>query len=532
MSSTVKTDAEAVKALYFDADALTAPPYKVYRYDHFTGRFYYALTQEGEIMLAPSVTTIIRDTVPQAETLVKWIAENGYAESQRLKSVAANYGTLLHVAIAKLLVDGTFDLDSVGLFIAMFKQKKGITYETPNWADKLCHDICAFNAFASKHNLKPLAVELTLFSEKFYAGTIDLVAEMDVGTGANGAILKRDKPEDIKRKTVLIDLKSSRKSFYWENGLQAVFYADMWDENFGHGLGNGVQHVFNWRPKNWDESPTYELKEWDREEFSQIIPALCLIYLTRSKFSEQKVNIFFGQVRLGITEGGFSRVSQNGLIVDSAATSAGKARAIVETSLKEFNQSYERVKKEGVRPEDVKPPEFDNAPRFAEGGVVAAPVVAVVGDESPELERKKNEAVPAPASPPKKRKRRTKKEMEEARAAEKAEQEEKDRNNINKLEGKEREQAEKLLTEISVLEAERDSLKISISNEESELRELDKRLKSETNGFEQARLDTQMKTKLDLIKGKKELLKIIEDAQLTKTQEQLNDVITQRRLPF
>jgi len=99
------------------------------------------------------------------------------------------------------------------------------------------------------------------------AGELDVVLEMTVGTGQNGAILKSDlvidkhgviKVDKRRRVVAIMDWKSGRHGFYPNNEAQLILYRRLWNENFPY---MPIELIYNWSPKNWTEEPSYNLKE-------------------------------------------------------------------------------------------------------------------------------------------------------------------------------------------------------------------------------------------------------------------------------
>lgn len=81
------------------ADTLGGHWYRVICVDHkckANGKFY------------PSSTTIL-NAYPQSEHLTRWIAEQGWNESQRIKIAAGERGTMVHTAINALLAGVTLN---------------------------------------------------------------------------------------------------------------------------------------------------------------------------------------------------------------------------------------------------------------------------------------------------------------------------------------------------------------------------------------------------------------------------------------
>lgn len=106
----------------------------------------------------PSVSTIL-NAYPQSEQLTYWIAEQGWNESQAIKSEAGEQGTRVHKSIEQLL--GGTELDK-----SSFKLKEWMKLSTfKNWHDKFHPEI--------------IALEMPVFSKKYgYTGTLDCIAKV------------------------------------------------------------------------------------------------------------------------------------------------------------------------------------------------------------------------------------------------------------------------------------------------------------------------------------------------------------------
>ena len=67
---------EEMTAMFFDG-ALIEPPYKVWQLNSKGHRYYYKFDDNGTPEFYPSVTTILSQTMPKSEFLIKWIADKG-----------------------------------------------------------------------------------------------------------------------------------------------------------------------------------------------------------------------------------------------------------------------------------------------------------------------------------------------------------------------------------------------------------------------------------------------------------------------
>ena len=104
---------EEMKAVFFDKNALIEPSYRVFQLNSKGHRYYYKYDEQGEPIFYPSVTTILAQTLPKSPFLVSWIADKGEEEAERYKAERAAYGTFMHAQFEDLLINRTYDLDSL-----------------------------------------------------------------------------------------------------------------------------------------------------------------------------------------------------------------------------------------------------------------------------------------------------------------------------------------------------------------------------------------------------------------------------------
>lgn len=109
---------------------------------------------KGEYLgVFPSSTTIL-NAYPQSQFLTKWIADNGWSESQRIKSEAGERGTRIHTA-CDLLEDG----------VELLEQN----YSLEEWVK-----INSFVDWFKEYNPELIAKEIAVFSKPGkYAGRLD-----------------------------------------------------------------------------------------------------------------------------------------------------------------------------------------------------------------------------------------------------------------------------------------------------------------------------------------------------------------------
>lgn len=509
---------EKVEPLFFDENAIIGQPEPVYRLDQYGERFYYSVDADGVVKTAPSATTIISGTSKTPEYLIKWIAEHGVSKANDLRDSAADYGTLLHQAVASLLVNKSFNLDMIEAYVREYVNKRRLRWNTRNWPERLASDLVAFNAFAERHNLTPLAIEVTLFSDYGYAGTCDLVCEIDVGTGTNCSILKRDK--ETKRKRVLIDLKSSRKSFYDEHGVQLAFYRMLWNESFPQ---YPVENILNWRPKDWNDKPDWQLKDWQNiEELTETARFSAILFNVRSAgIKERFVNEFSGVIKLAENSAdNYKRESVNELAVTSASEKAARIGKLAFMA-GELYKSTVIAKEEITKTAEALEAGGDN-------------VVEASQDESkPTKEVKKDEAPPK-----KKRTRRTKaqiaadkKAAEERKAAEEKEAEEEARKEaIENLPEETKSKALTILAKVNKAREEINRLRVKVGEDENIIKQHEKGIESLVDPAAKAEIEGEIFALNSLVNGYRDAINNLDKKEIPKLESQLHQLLEQPEL--
>lgn len=265
------TQIEEPSPLYFDG-ALTYPPKTLYRYDGGDIRWYFSPQSDR---FYASVTSIIHKTMPTPYGLIQWMIKNS-DDHEDIRDERAAYGTWLHIQLGRFLIERTYSLDTLTTEVYAAAVSEGADPQV--WYDSAKKDILAFAAFVQEHRVRPLAIELMLSSENGFAGSIDLVCEMSVGSGQNGKFLKRD--GDGERITAIVDMKSGRKGFYENHEIQLHMYRQMWEENFP---GIKISRLFNWSPKDWRTGPSFNLKDQTDSGSAAKIPHLLSLFDIDSK---------------------------------------------------------------------------------------------------------------------------------------------------------------------------------------------------------------------------------------------------------
>ena len=216
--------------------------------DTANGRFYQMPSGEW----GASVTTIIDKLSGTSQILLEWFCELGYKEAILTRDAAAAYGTIFHAVVKEYLLAGYITKAQIERFVLDFLEteegilrKVSFLYTDPRsktnffWT-RLFKDLIAFESWLREKNVKPIIIEQVVVSEKQCAGgCIDLICDLDFGG---------------KRKRAMVDFKTG--NHIWEShGLQLCLYSCLWNEL---NIGLEVEMLFNWKPKDWTKSPSYD----------------------------------------------------------------------------------------------------------------------------------------------------------------------------------------------------------------------------------------------------------------------------------
>lgn len=311
---------EVVKTEWFADDSLRLPNYKVGRVNYGAGRAYVKILEGGEIeqpfRLYTSLTTAISQATPMAKPLLEWYCKNGYEESKRLSRIAANYGTLMHLAIGEYLSTKTWDFDRTVDYVRDYCRANKYTYpETIEWQWKLRDDMAAYIQFHHDYKVKPISVEHVMVSDKWGYGTlIDLVCKMTIEEkGFFGEVYKsgdkKGEPKESKQSReimAVVNFKSGRNGFHETNGLQILAEKRLFEENFPD---IKIEGAFNWSPKEWRGYPSYNLKDWSGSFTDEEIDAIMIL-----------ANIRFGDKALEKEHISFSGMAIEGRGLDEVIT--------------------------------------------------------------------------------------------------------------------------------------------------------------------------------------------------------------------
>lgn len=182
---------------FLDAEYIREPGYLVYRSDRNSFRYYLQVEevkQENEqitqhkTFIAPSVTSVISNAAPTDYGLLAWYAKNGMEYCQDFLEHSGNYGTFIHACYKDIIKGKPFTLQD-----DLLKAEMKFFYEENNFdfyggwrwyireGRDIKKDLFGFVRFLKDYDVKPIAVEMTVFNKDAgYAGTLDLACILTI----------------------------------------------------------------------------------------------------------------------------------------------------------------------------------------------------------------------------------------------------------------------------------------------------------------------------------------------------------------
>lgn len=303
---------EDIKTVYFDEEAIRLPSYRLGRIPVGSdGRLYYryGYNDPDSVELFNSLTTVIYQCSPMPYGLLQWYVRYGEAEAKRMLKVAQLYGSLLHEEIGNFCINQEYDFDKIDEVIENYLSRHSFwDKDCEDWNWRLRQDMIAWTEFVFEYKVKCIAVEMVLASKRGFATAIDIVADMDLPVKGfwgekykSGPRKGADKETESRvRKKALINMKSGRKGFFENHGLQVEAERIVFEENFPD---IKIEAILNWAPTDWEsvDGDKYKFKDWtglvDKREID------CMFQLAEVKFRDkmqdkQRLSIW-GQVMYG-----------------------------------------------------------------------------------------------------------------------------------------------------------------------------------------------------------------------------------------
>ncbi len=264
----------------------------LWRMDGQGFRFYYELGGP-RIIFRASWTSAIGDQLGFPIGLLDWYLKHGKKEAERLRDERAHYGSCLHLVLAYFAETRRIKPSGIENIILSYAAKKGLAEAATlaDWRHDMMSDTLAFAQFINDKNVVPIAIEIPLVSEHYnLAGTIDMICEMDFNK---------------KRVIAVVDIKSGRKGFYESHAIQLAAYQAMWNENFPE---LQATMCFNWSPKEWTKTPTYNLVNQTENGSALKLDSLVRMFFIDHPCPEPKpVRQFTGDITFGMDLTGIYR---------------------------------------------------------------------------------------------------------------------------------------------------------------------------------------------------------------------------------
>jgi hypothetical protein len=212
--------------------------------------------------------------MPENRMLTEWKLSKGKEAAEEYTLERANYGSFIHGQLATLLTYRTYNLDGVRDALSEYVTRNNLPYGFIDaHEDEAKADIIAFSRWMWEYDVRPYAIEVSLFSENGYAGMIDLVCNLRVISRSDEAAARAKYGADEKklaaieakaaeRIDAIVDFKSGKKGFYDEYAIQLELYRRMWNENEP---AKPIEHIFNIAPKDWTKTvkkvPSFTFEE-------------------------------------------------------------------------------------------------------------------------------------------------------------------------------------------------------------------------------------------------------------------------------
>jgi len=292
---------EKLSALYLDLSAVKYAPEPLYRLDNKGYRYYYKIDADGNPTFFTSVTTMLKNTMETPPALLKYLQEQGVDEEGADERMA--YGTFLHTLCGELMITGRLSLDELPKKLQQFTAEEKIQYRE-EWIVELKKDAMSFAQFLIEHQVKPLGIEIILYHPiDGYAGAIDIVCSMQMeekGFWGEEYVsgVNKGQPKETKKIVeidAIIDIKSGRKGFYESYELQLACYREMWNIHYPD---VPIVRMFNWSPKDWRSTPSYNLKDQTNSKVIDELPDLVSRNKKKEKRKENNVLVIGGTIDL------------------------------------------------------------------------------------------------------------------------------------------------------------------------------------------------------------------------------------------
>lgn len=286
----IKIDKEVldfIESEYLNTEYVQQTTCKYRRIDVSGRRFYLRITDEGEITLAPSVTSIIGSQMPVNQYFVDWKIKHGETMATWLSDQSAAYGTFLHTIYNRILQGEKISRNEEIILIELqsFCRDNNYDYnEVYKWYTtqhrinngkkrNLPKEIFSFIKFIQDYNVRPIAIEYIIMSndgqeEKFFCKnhceyvSVEMIAKCKIAGGQDKCykcnhLIKMETCAsaidlicymtiDDKETIAIVDYKSGMKGFYESHYVQGESYLMIWNKE---NPGLKAEIFFNFSPE-------------------------------------------------------------------------------------------------------------------------------------------------------------------------------------------------------------------------------------------------------------------------------------------
>lgn len=277
---------EKVKPDY-SRDELIENPEPLYRIDDRGLRFYYTLDQNFNPTFYGSTTTIKSMVTPTPRPIIEKELEMGKQAFNNYRNMKASFGTFWHLQAALFTEHHEYDLDELQESIDGWAENKNV--DTSGWYKDAWKGLLSWMKFMADYNVKPLAIEIPLAHPDNYAGTIDLVCEMNAKKYSS----KTDY-EDRKRINAIIDWKTGY--IFSDHAIQLHMNKRCWEQNFPN---IEIDAVYNWTWRDWRSKPSYDLRNQTKSNEQQLIDDYLHIWKTKHFSKPRDIRISEGLLVVG-----------------------------------------------------------------------------------------------------------------------------------------------------------------------------------------------------------------------------------------
>lgn len=244
----------------FTSAEVKDPPQILYRMDDRGLRFYYTLNDAYEPTFYGSTTTIKNLVTPTPRPIIEKELDMGKQAFREYRNNRASFGTFWHIQAARLTEHAEYDLDQLQKNIELFAGANEVT-DIKGWYQDAWKGLLSWVQFMNDYQVHPLAIEIPLAHPGGYAGTIDLVCQMNAKK-----YTKKTPPEKRKRIRAIIDWKSGY--IFPDHAIQLFINQKIWDHHYPD---LPLEGLYNWTWTDWRTRPGYELRnQTDSEEASLI----------------------------------------------------------------------------------------------------------------------------------------------------------------------------------------------------------------------------------------------------------------------